>query len=326
MIPRIGLTLGDPAGIGPEIVMKSLPEMAADYIPVIIGSQRIVERSRRFADRMPEIIPVESFDGLKHKAYIHDCEEVDFEQIETGKESAESGRVSHLWVVEAAKLALAGAVDAVVTGPISKSAWRMAGFDFPGHTELLAFLSGTDDYGMMMVSDELRVLLVTTHVSIAEVPARICLDDIRRKISLAHRALRSLFGIVEPRIGVCGLNPHGGEQSVLGREEIDEIGPAVRRCQDEGVAVEGPFPSDTLFSKRHAYDCIIAMYHDQGLIPFKLLSFGKGVNLTTGLPFIRTSPDHGTAYGIAGRGIANPSSMCEAIRLAVELTRKKTGR
>ncbi len=322
MIPRIGLTLGDPAGIGPEVVLKSLPERATDYIPIIIGSQRIVEAVRGFAESLPQITPLESFDRLGDGIYIYECGEVDLARIEIGNESVESGRVSYLWVVEAVKRALTGELDAVVTAPISKSAWKSAGFDSPGHTDLLASLTKTDEYGMMMVSDELKVLLVTTHIPLSAVPPRIDRHELEEKIRLAHRSLRSLFGIGQPRIGVCSLNPHGGEKNVLGREEIDEIEPAVRRCQDRGISAEGPFPSDTLFSRRGSYDCIIAMYQDQGLIPFKLLSFGKGVNLTVGLPFIRTSPDHGTAFEIAGRGIANPSSMGEAIRLAVDLSQQ----
>lgn len=323
MTPRIGLTLGDPAGIGPEIVLKSLRKAEVEYIPVIIGSIELVEITKDLLNESLQIRPLESFDHISNEISIYDCVKPDVASISFGKESKESGRVSYLWVVEAVKLALNKTVDAVVTAPISKASWKKAGYDSPGHTELLASLTKTENYGMMMVGEGLRVLLVTTHIPIKQVPGQIHKKEIERKILLAHKSLKMLFRIPSPRIAVCALNPHSGEQGVLGREEIELIEPAVQSCQSRGVAVEGPFPSDTLFLKRDQYDCILAMYHDQGLIPFKLLSFGKGVNLTLGLPFIRTSPDHGTAYEIAGKGIADPSSMVEAIHLACELVKNE---
>ncbi len=323
MIPRIGLTLGDPAGIGPEVVLKSLRKVDVEYIPVIIGPLGLVEITRDLLDETLQLVVLKSFDRISTEVNVYDCVEPDLESVSSGEESKESGRISYLCVVEAVKLALCKAVDAVVTGPISKASWKKAGYDFPGHTELLASLSKTENYGMMMVSEGLRVLLVTTHIPVEKVSEQIHKDEIENKILLAHSSLKTLFRIPNPKIAVCGLNPHKGEQGVLGGEEIEEIEPAVRSCRSKGIIVEGPFPSDTLFLRRGEYDCILSMYHDQGLIPFKLLSFGKGVNLTLGLPFIRTSPDHGTAYEIAGKGTADASSMAEAIRLACELVKNR---
>lgn len=323
MIPRIGLTLGDPAGIGPEVLLKSLKRTEAEYIPIIIGSLRLIQMAKDMLNETLEITPLKSFRHIPRGINIYDCVEPDFESIRLGEESKESGRVSYLWVGEAVKLALNGVIDAIVTAPISKSSWRRAGYRFPGHTELLAELTKTKKYAMMMVAESLRVLLLTTHIPLGEVYKRIARTEIENKILLADDSLRNLFKIPNPRIAVCALNPHRGEDGILGREEIEVIEPAVESCRSKGVEVEGPFSSDTIFLRRSDYDCILAMYHDQGLIPFKLLSFGKGVNLTLGLPFIRTSPDHGTAYEIAGKGVADPSSMTEAIRLAVRLVKNK---
>jgi 4-hydroxythreonine-4-phosphate dehydrogenase len=323
MIPRIGLTLGDPAGIGAEVVLKSLRLVNTKYVPLIIGSAALVERAGQMLGHTVQVKTVKSLGGISGEMNVYDCGELDVASIRLGQDSKESGRVSYLWVAEAVKLALSRTVDAIVTAPISKSSWKMAGHDFPGHTDLLASLCHTDDYGMMMISGDLKLLLVTTHIPLEEVPGSIGRSEIEKKICLAHKSLETLFGISNPRVAVCSLNPHKGERGVLGREEIEQIEPAVRRCQSKRIQVEGPFSSDTLFLRRRHYDCIIAMYHDQGLIPFKLLSFGKGVNLTLGLPFIRTSPDHGTAYEIAGKGVADPSSMVAAIHLACELAGKQ---
>lgn len=323
MIPRIGLTLGDPAGVGPEVVLKSLRKIEVQCIPIIIGSLKIVEITRSLLNETFEITPLKSFDHISKGIHIYDCVEPDPTRISFGRPSKESGKVSYLWVVEAVKLALAKVVNAIVTAPINKASWKRAGYDFPGHTELLASLTKTKNYGMMMVSEDLKVVLVTTHIAIEQVSEQIRKDEVENKISLAHESLKTWFRVPNPRIAVCALNPHSGEDGVLGREEIEVIEPAVQSCRSRGIVVEGPFPSDTLFLRRSQYDCILVMYHDQGLIPFKLLSFGKGVNLTLGLPFIRTSPDHGTAYQIAGKGIADPSSMEKAIYLACELVKNR---
>ncbi|KPJ60417.1 MAG: hypothetical protein AMJ46_06580 [Latescibacteria bacterium DG_63] len=323
MIPRIGLTIGDPGGIGPEVLLKSIETVGLPYIPVVVGPLEILDIANRLITQPIQLNPVASFDNLTEGTHVYDCVEPILQSITFGQESEESGRISYLSVVEAVKLASRKVVDAIVTAPISKASWSRAGYHYPGHTELLAGLTKTEDYGMMMVSGELKVLLVTTHLPLLLVPPEIRKGQVERKILLAERSLRTLFAIPKPRIAVCALNPHRGERGILGKEETEEIVPAVECCRSRGIDVEGPCSSDTIFLRRDEYDCIIAMYHDQGLIPFKLFSFGKGVNLTLGLPFVRTSPDHGTAYEIAGKGIADPSSMQEAIRLAVRLAAQK---
>lgn len=217
-------------------------------------------------------------------------------------------------------LALSKQVDGIVTAPISKEALKMAGLKWRGHTEMLADLTGTKDYAMMLIGGPLRVILVTIHTALRNVPDLITRQKVTRTIRLAKRAC-DMLGIRNPRIAVAGLNPHAGENGIFGDEEIRKIVPAVREAIKGGIPVSGPFPPDTIFHKAYDgdFDIIVCMYHDQGLIPLKMIAFEKGVNVTVGLPFIRTSPDHGTAYDIAWKGIADPSSMIEAIKLAAKL-------
>jgi 4-hydroxythreonine-4-phosphate dehydrogenase len=223
-------------------------------------------------------------------------------------------------------------VAAIVTAPISKEALHAAGYPYPGHTELLAELTGAKEVGMLMVSPPrskkdsgLRILLATTHLALRDLPDRLTRKRVRTAIRLAHEAARKYFGFRRPRLAVTGLNPHAGEGGLFGREEEEIIRPAVEQARREGIPVSGPFPADSLIRQAFEgkYDLVVAMYHDQALIPIKLLGFGRAVNVTVGLPFIRTSPDHGTAYDIAGKGIADPSSLVEAIRLAVDFSAKK---
>jgi 4-hydroxythreonine-4-phosphate dehydrogenase len=237
-----------------------------------------------------------------------------------GRPTEEGGRAAAEAIKMAVKLALDGSVHAVVTGPISKEALRMAGYTWPGHTEMLAELTGTRDFGMMLVGGPLRVMLTTIHEAIREVPALITFETVLGAIRLAQRACRML-SLKRPRIAVAGLNPHAGEGGMFGSEEMEIIAPAVREARKEGMDVSGPWPPDTVFYRagRGEFDIVVCMYHDQGLIPLKLVAFETGVNVTVGLPFIRTSPDHGTAYEIAWKNEANPSSMAEAIRLAASL-------
>ncbi|HDL63859.1 MAG TPA: 4-hydroxythreonine-4-phosphate dehydrogenase PdxA [Proteobacteria bacterium] len=219
------------------------------------------------------------------------------------------------------ELAGRGEVSALITGPINKEGIHRAGYKFQGHTDYLAYLTGTDNYAMMLIGGDIRVVLVTVHIPLAEVSSSLNKEEIVRKIYLARDAMLR-FGIGEPRIAVAGLNPHAGEGGAFGREELDIITPAVEECRGEGLLVQGPLPPDTLFYKmlQGEYDVAVVMYHDQGLIPLKMLAFDRGVNITLGLPFVRTSPDHGTAYDIAGQGKANPDSMIEAINTACLLT------
>jgi len=276
--PRIGITLGDPEGIGPEVVARALASGKLDrkFDYEVLGDAR----TRRRADAVD-------------------------------------------WVVDGARLCLAGELAGLVTAPLSKRLLHDAGWRFEGHTELLAHLSGTKKFAMMLVGGPLRVALATVHVPLARVPRLLTAARIFDVIELSHQACRR-FGFRRPRIGVAGLNPHAGEGGLLGGEESRVIAPAVRRAARKGLDVTGPWPADTLFHKAYhgVFDAVVAMYHDQGLAPLKMIAFDTGVNLTLGLPFVRTSPDHGTAFDIAGKGVARPDSMIAAINLAARLAGK----
>ncbi|MGD0650098.1 MAG: 4-hydroxythreonine-4-phosphate dehydrogenase PdxA [Verrucomicrobiia bacterium] len=275
--PRIGITLGDVAGIGPEIVAKALASGKLDkrFDYEVIGDPR----TKRRADAVD-------------------------------------------WVVQGARRCLSGELIALVTAPISKQLVRDAGYHFEGHTELLAHVARTKRFAMMLVGGPLRVALVTIHVPLAKVPRLLSNRRIVEVIELSHDVCKR-FGIRRPKIGVAGLNPHAGEGGLLGHEEQRIIVPAIQSAKRKGINVTGPWPADTLFHKAYngEFDAVVAMYHDQGLAPLKMIAFDSGVNLTLGLPFVRTSPDHGTAFDIAGKGIANPASMIAAINLAAQLTR-----
>jgi len=235
------------------------------------------------------------------------------------------GRASAAFLEDAVAAAQAGMIDALVTAPISKQAWRLAGYRFPGHTEMLAKRTRSRNYAMMFVAPQLKVVLATIHEPLFAVRDRFSIGCVFNPIDLADRALRDLFGIADPRIALCGLNPHAGEGGSIGDEEKRIIEPAALMAAEAGANVSGPYPADTLFRRAVAgeFDCVIAMYHDQGLIPIKLLAWRKAVNLTLGIPFIRTSPSHGTAFDIAGKNRADPEPMKAAIRLAIDLAAKR---
>ncbi len=242
-----------------------------------------------------------------------------------GAVSKKTGAASAAFIVKAVRLAQLGCIDAIVTGPINKEAINLAGYDYPGHTEMLAALTKSRESGMMIIGGPLKIMFVTTHVAHRKLAKTLSADNIGKAIRLAHKALREYFGIPKPRIGVAALNPHAGEHGLFGDEEQRVIRPAVRRARARGITASDPLPADTLFGKaaRGDFDGVVAMYHDQGLIALKLLAFGRCVNLTIGLPIIRTSVDHGTAYDIAGKGVADPGSMVEAITLAARLAAKR---
>ena len=284
-LPRVAITIGDPAGIGPEIAAKAAadPRVREVCAPVLYG--RIYTPG-----------------------------------VETGKLSAEAGRAAYDAIVAAVTDAMAGGVDAVATAPINKEAFALAGLPWRGHTELLAHLTGAPSVAMLFHADALRVVLATIHEPISAVPRLVTRETVERVIRLTARELPR-FGYAEPRLAVCGLNPHAGEGGVLGDEEQRASGPAIAACASDGINVAGPYPADTLFvrASRGEFDAVIACYHDQGLIPVKLLAFGKSVNVTLGLPIVRTSVDHGTAFDIAGRNAADPGSMIEAVHLAARL-------
>ena len=284
-LPRVAITIGDPAGIGPEIAAKAAadPRVLEVCTPVLYG--RIYS---------PGVV--------------------------AGTLSAEAGRTAYGAIVAAVEDALAGEVDAVATAPINKEAFALAGLPWRGHTDLLAHLTGASSVAMMFHADALRVVLATIHEPLASVPRLLTREVVERVIRLAARELPR-FGFSLPRLGMCGLNPHAGEGGVLGDEEQRVIEPAIAACAGDGIRVAGPYPADTLFvrASRGEFDAVIACYHDQGLIPVKLLAFGKAVNVTLGLPIIRTSVDHGTAFDIAGKNKADPGSMVEAVMLAARL-------
>jgi 4-hydroxythreonine-4-phosphate dehydrogenase len=286
-MPRIAITVGDPAGIGPEIAAKAAadPRVLASCTPILYGPPG----SGRFA---PGVL------------------------------SGEAGRAAYETIVRAVEDAQRGRVHAIATAPVNKEAFRMAGLPWSGHTDLLAHLTGAPQVAMMFHSPALRVVLATIHIPLARVPAALTQPVMEATIELTARELPR-YGVPRPRIAVAGLNPHAGEHGLFGDEEERVIMPAVAACRSRGVDVSGPFPGDTVFvrARRQEFDVVVACYHDQGLIPVKLVAFGEAVNVTLGLPIVRTSVDHGTAFDIAGRGVASAESMIAAVLLAAQLTR-----
>ncbi len=317
----IGITMGDPAGIGPEIVAKLLAE-GVDRPVVVYGEVAALRRgaatvgadlafapvSEPAMPVPPGAVPVVGVGTLPLG-------------LPLGRVSAEAGALAYAAVTRAIDDATAGRIAAIVTAPINKDALRAAGIGYPGHTEILAERTGTADFAMMLANDELRVLLVSIHLSLAEAVRAVTPDAEMRAIRLAHAATRS-FGIAEPRVAVAGLNPHAGENGMFGREDLDVIAPAVALARAEGIDASGPWPGDTVFmrARRGEFDVVVAQYHDQGLIPVKYLGLDEGVNITVGLPFVRTSVDHGTAFDLAGTGRADHASLRAAFRQAVAMT------
>lgn len=349
--PVVGITMGDPAGIGPEIIVKALgvPRIHAICHPVVFGTTRFLEGQPRALSNRAEFEHVRSLKevpfitrtgGLpRHKtaqppapALRQDRRASDrytvpvveapaSGRIRVGAESAASGRAAIAYLERAVGAALSGEIDAIVTAPVSKAAIRKGGnVDFTGHTEYLAAAAGARETAMMFRGKRFSVALVTTHLPLREVVDAITPQKILAVIRLSHDAMMK-FGRRKPRIGVAGINPHAGERGAFGGEDAALVRPAVRMARRKGIDVEGPLPADTLFKKAHdgVYDLVVAMYHDQGLAPFKLISFDEGVNITLGLPFVRTSVDHGAAFDIAGAGRASATSLVEAIKTAVIL-------
>jgi 4-hydroxythreonine-4-phosphate dehydrogenase len=291
--------------------------LCGSSIPVIVGDGFVLERALRYLPRGKRV-SLRPFP----EASAGEAELLDLRLLKEARPGATDGRygeASYRYILEALKLVFNGAASAVVTCPISKASLRLAGIDFPGHTELLAHFGGVTDFVMMMANRTMRVALVTIHVSLREVPSLLTADRILSTIRMTHHSLAMYFGIGKPRIKVCGLNPHAGEGGIMGTEErfIEE---AVDRARRLSISAEGPFPADTLFHRRDC-DAYVAMYHDQGLIPVKTVDFPKTVNITLGLPFIRTSPGHGTGFDIAGKGLADPTGLVEAYRVAWRMAR-----
>jgi 4-hydroxythreonine-4-phosphate dehydrogenase len=338
-IPRIAITMGDPAGIGPEIVAKAAARLhdrvaAGEFTLVVTGAARFLnEAAARLGIGNPfvNVLP----DTLKTSCPSYAIVDTGFATADVmpGQVSAAGGEVSYQAIASAVRMAMDGRADAICTAPINKEALNLAGHHYGGHTELLADLTGTRDSVMMLAHGGMRVSHISTHTALADVPRRLTEPRLRHVIGLTAAALQSL-GIALPRIGVAALNPHAGENGLFGREDIDITAPALQRLRQDGYNVTGPISGDTIFVRLRAgqFDAVIAMYHDQGHIPIKLLGFSvdpnsgnwqalSGVNITLGLPIIRTSVDHGTAFDIAGKGIASEQSLLEAIDFALQLAR-----
>src|SRR6476661_2338142 len=326
VLPRIGITMGDPAGIGPEVVLKAVAEeeIRKICIPVIIGDAQLLAHTARTLDLQSgyDIIRKdEEFPDLLSEPVIYHLDNISG-FIEPGIESGAAGKAAANYIEAAVALCASGGIDAIATAPINKRALFLGGYSFPGHTEFLARLTATEDYAMGFVAANLRVVLISTHVPLAQAIELVRRERFEKTIRLAHHELVR-WGIENPRIAVAALNPHGAEGGLFGIEEASEILPAVENCNvKDGINVSGPFSADTVFlrASRGEFDAVIACYHDQAMIPVKCLSFGEAVNVTLGLPFIRTSVDHGTAFDIAGKGVAEHSSMSAAIKLAAELS------
>ncbi|HEY9735063.1 MAG TPA: 4-hydroxythreonine-4-phosphate dehydrogenase PdxA [Trichocoleus sp.] len=348
--PRLAITLGDPAGIGPEVVLKALAAhpWAEQAEITVVGSPALLEPTYQSLRRLPLALP--NIEALSLVAppnlngpNLNGPNVKGKEAVTLGQGNARSGAISFALLQYAIEQTVAGRFDAIVTAPIAKSAWKAAGHDYPGQTELLAEGAGCDRFGMAFFARSphsgwpLRALLATTHIPLHQVPTALTPELMSRKLELLVECLRHDFGIERPRVAIAGLNPHSGEQGQLGREEQDWLIPwlEAQRQRYPHATLDGLLPPDTMWvlpgqawygasgADSRAHDAYLALYHDQGLIPVKLMAFDRAVNTTIGLPFVRTSPDHGTAFDIAGQGKADPTSMVAAIDLAIELVRQR---
>lgn len=329
MKPVLGITMGDAAGIGPEVIIKALEDQRIYELahPLVIGDKKIMQRALPIVNSKLMLRTVENSDNFSGEYGYIDILDLDnlpadlpFAQVDP-----RAGRAAYEYIEKAVRLTLDGKIHAIVTAPLNKEALHAGGKMFPGHTEILAALSNTKDYSMMLTSPKLNVIHVTTHVQLRKACDLVTKERVATVIDLAEENARML-GFKEPRIAVAGLNPHSGENGMFGDEDEKEIVPAIKAAQAKGFNVTGPVPPDTVFHRAanlNEFDMVVVMYHDQGHIPIKLLGFDTGVNVTVGLPFIRTSVDHGTAFPIAGRGIADSRSMTEALYLGARMANIK---
>lgn len=328
--PIICLTMGDAAGVGPEIIVKALTnrEIFNTCRPLVVGDAKLLNRAIDILGSETSVHVIKSFSEATFEEGVIECLDLDLlpADLPFGQVSAKAGDAAYQYIKKAVELANAGQIDAICTAPLNKEALHKGGHKYPGHTELLAELTGTEDFAMMLSAPKLNVIHVTTHIGLMDAINIIQPDRVYKVIKMASDTLKR-SGLGDPKIAVCGINPHAGENGLFGNgEEEEKIVPAVKRAQEEGINVVGPLPADTLFFRatRGDFDMVVAMYHDQGHGPIKVLGLEAGVNITVGLPIIRTSVDHGTAFDIAGKGIADAASLEEAIRQAIVLSPEKT--
>ena len=331
--PLIGITMGDPLGIGPEILVKALHahDLHSLCVPVVLGDPDILKTAlSRFSIPMTINRIDHPHQGRQEPGCLNlmALSDLKLDMSRPPAMTSAIGKAMADYIHRAVDLAMAGQIDAVVTAPITKTGLKMAGSSFHGHTELIAHQTGTRKFAMMLAGKTLKVVLVTIHMPLARVAESLTSEKILETIRLTDTALKTRFNVPKPRLTVAGLNPHAGEDGLFGNEEQQIILPAVQAARDEGIDIQGPLPPDTVFNHaiRTGCDAVVCMYHDQGLIPFKLIHFKDGVNITLGLPVIRTSVDHGTAYDIAWKGQADPASMAEAVKTAVFQARNRTDR
>jgi 4-hydroxythreonine-4-phosphate dehydrogenase len=331
-LPTIGITMGDASGVGPEVIMKGLghSEVFGYCRPLVIGDAGRLREAGRIVGANVAVHPIDNASTAEFKPGTADCIDLRLipEGLPWGVLSPISGDASYRYIVRAVELTNSGEIDAICTAPLNKEALHAAGHIYPGHTELLAHLTSTPEVSMMLSTPTLRVIHVTAHIGLIDAIERIEPGLVQRTITRAHETMRRA-GFDNPRIGVCGINPHAGEHGLFGRgEEESKIEPAVRACKAKGWNVEGPLPADTLFFRagRGDFDIVVAMYHDQGHGPVKVLGIDSGVNITVGLPVIRTSVDHGTAFDIAGTGKADERSLLTALKQAAELATRRVRR
>jgi len=327
--PIIVITMGDAAGIGPEVIVKALSSKKIYDIcrPLLVGAGVIISETIKLLKSPVKLNPIEKIDEVKGRfgtIDLLDLHNLDWKEVITGKICKACGKAAMEYIEAAAKLVLQEKVKAIVTAPINKEATKQAGYGDVGHLEFLARLTHTTEYATMLVSGRLRVVHLTTHYSLKDACALVTKERILAKLKLTDSSFRK-WGVAHPRIAVAALNPHGGEGGLFGTEEIKEIAPAVKAAQDSGIDARGPLPADSVFTRALGgeFDTVLAMYHDQGHIAIKVHSFEKSISVALGLPFVRTSVDHGTAFDIAGKGIANCQGMEEAIKMAVNLVEGK---
>ena len=328
--PLIGVTMGDPAGVGPEIILKALSDgtVFSVCLPIIVGEPGVLNQAAKVVGWQGKIQvisdPLEAEPSVD-KLFIISPDALEDTHFVTGVPTVEGGRVAARFIAEAVKLTMAGKISGMVTCPNNKAMLNKAGYPYEGHTQMIAKLTGCESHVMMLAGSRLRVSLVTIHVPLSEVPKLISSERVFDTIAITYAALSGDFALPKPRLAVAALNPHGGEEGLFGREEEEVISPAVMEANSRGMDVQGPFPPDTLFwrAAQGEFDAVVAMYHDQGLGPLKLIHFYDAVNVTLGLPIVRTSVDHGTAYDLAGTGKASHTSLVNALHMAAMIARNR---